>query len=42
MRRVQAEDAARRPVEPIVELVTIDQAAERSRERIAIEGARLS
>jgi integrase len=42
MRRLQAEDAARRPVEPILELVTVDQAAERLRERIAIEGARLS
>jgi integrase len=41
-RRIQAEKAARRPVEPVVEIVTVDQAAERLRERIAIEGARLS
>ena len=31
-----------KPVEPVVEIVTVDQAAERLRERIAIEGARLS
>jgi hypothetical protein len=31
-----------KPVEPVVEVVTVDQAAERLRERIAIEGARLS
>jgi len=42
MRRLQADDAARRPIEPTVEIVTVDQAAERLRERIAIEGARLS
>src|SRR4051794_21729747 len=42
MRRLQAEHAARRPIEPVVESVTVDQAAERLRERIAIEGARLS
>src|ERR1700754_3575830 len=41
-RRIQAEEATRRPVEPVVEIVTVDQAAERLRERIAIEGARLS
>ena len=41
-RRLQAEEAARRPIEPVVEIVTVDQAAERLRERIAIEGARLS
>jgi len=41
-RRIQAEEAKRRPVEPVVEIVTVDQAAERLRERIAIEGARLS
>jgi len=41
-RRIQAEEAARKPVEPTVEIVTVDQAAERLRERIAIEGARLS
>jgi len=39
MRRLQAEDAARRPIEPVVEIVTVDQAAERLRERITIEGA---
>jgi hypothetical protein len=39
MRRLQAEDAARRPSKPIV---TVDQAVECSRERITIEGARLS
>src|SRR4051794_25898872 len=42
MRRLQTEDAARRPIEPVVEIVTVDQAAERLRERITIEGARLS
>jgi hypothetical protein len=42
MRRVQAEEAARRPVEPVVEIITVDQAAERLRERITIEAARLS
>jgi integrase len=42
MRRLQAEDAARRPIEPVVEIVTVDEAAERLRERITIEGARLS
>src|SRR3954452_2926296 len=42
MRRLQAEDAARRPIEAIAEIVTVDQAAERLRERITIEGARLS
>jgi hypothetical protein len=36
---VDAEDAARRPIEPIL---TVDQAAECLRERITIEGARLS
>ena len=41
-RRIQAEEATRKPVEPVVEIVTVDQAAERLRERIAIEGARLS
>ena len=41
-RRIQAEEAARKPVEPVVEIVTVDQAADRLRERIAIEGARLS
>ena len=42
MRRLQADDAARRPIEPTVEIVTVDQAAERLRQRITIEGARLS
>jgi integrase len=42
MRRLQADDAARRPIEPTVEIVTVDRAAERLRKRIAIEGARLS
>src|SRR3954453_21072030 len=42
MRRLQTEDAARRPIEPVVEIVSVDQAAERLRERITIEGARLS
>ncbi len=37
MRRLQAEDAARRPIEPVVEIVTVDLAAERLRERITIE-----
>ena len=32
----------RKPVDPVVEIVTVDQAADRLRERIAIEGARLS
>jgi hypothetical protein len=41
-RRIQAEEAARRPVDPVVEIVTVDQAADRLRQRIAIEGARLS
>ena len=41
-RRVQAEEAARKPVDPVVEIVTVDQAADRLRERIAIEGARMS
>jgi integrase len=41
-RRVQAEEASRKPVDPVVEIVTVDQAAGRLRERIAIEGARLS
>ena len=41
-RRIQAEEASRKPVDPVVEIVTVDQAADRLRERIAIEGARLS
>ena len=41
-RRIQAEEASRKLVDPVVEIVTVDQAADRLRERIAIEGARLS
>jgi hypothetical protein len=41
-RRIQAEEASRKPVTPVVETVTVDQAADRLRERITIEGARLS
>ena len=43
-RRIQAQEAAKGPRESVVvqEIVTVDQAAERLRERIAIEGARLS
>jgi hypothetical protein len=41
VRCLQAEEASRRPVEPVVEIVTVDPAAERRRERITIEGARL-
>jgi hypothetical protein len=41
-RRVQSEAAARKPVEPVVEILTVDQVADRLRERIAIEGARKS
>ena len=37
-RRVQSEEASRKPVE----IITVDQAADRLRERMAIEGARLS
>ena len=33
---------SRKPVDPVVEIVTVDQVADRLRERIAIEGARLS
>ena len=40
-RRLQAEEASR-PVKPVAEIVTVDQAAERLRQRIEIEGARLS
>jgi integrase len=41
-RRIQAEEATRKPVDPVVEILTVDQAADRLRERVAIEGARLS
>src|SRR3954467_8704845 len=41
-RRIQSEEAARKPVEPVVEILTVDQVADRLRERIAIEGARKS
>ena len=41
-RRIQAEEAARKPVEPVVEILTLDQVADRLRQRIAIEGARKS
>jgi hypothetical protein len=41
-RRMQADEASRNPVDPVVEIVTVDQVADRLRERIAIEGARLS
>ena len=41
-RRIQSEEASRKLVDPVVEIVTVDQAADRLRERIAIEGARLS
>src|SRR5215207_8390012 len=41
-RRVQSEEAARKPVEPVVEILTVDQVVDRLRERVAIEGARKS
>jgi hypothetical protein len=41
-RRIQGEEAARKPAEPVVEILTVDQVAERLRERVAIEGARKS
>src|SRR4051812_2721051 len=41
-RRVRAEEASRKPIEPVVEILTVDQVADRLRERIAIEGARKS
>jgi hypothetical protein len=41
-RRVRAEEVARKPVERVVEILTVDQVADRLRERIAIEGARKS
>src|SRR4051812_28621093 len=41
-RRVRAEEAGHKPVEPVVEILTVDQVADRLRERIAIEGARKS
>ena len=41
-RRIRAEEAARKPVDPVVEILTVDQVAERLRERVAIEGARKS
>jgi len=34
-RRIQAEEASRRPVEPVVKILTVDQVADRLRERIA-------
>ena len=37
-RRLQSEEAARKPVEPVAEILTVDQVADRLRERIAIEG----
>jgi hypothetical protein len=37
--RIQSEEAARKPVEPVVEILTVDQVAERLRERVTIEGA---
>jgi hypothetical protein len=37
-RRVRAEATSRKPVEPVVEILTVDQVADRLRERIAIEG----
>src|SRR3954462_2773335 len=42
LRRIQSEEAARKPVEAVVEILTVDQVAERLRERVAIEGARKS
>ena len=42
MRRLQAEDAARRTTGPDVKIVTVDHAAERLRERITIERGHLS
>jgi hypothetical protein len=41
-RRIQSEKAARKPVEPVVETLTVDEVADPLRERIAIEGARKS
>src|SRR4051794_34718445 len=41
-RRVQSEEASHKPVDPAVEILTVDQVADRLRERIAIEGARKS
>src|SRR3954471_8192669 len=41
-RRVRAEEASRKPVDPVVEILTVDQVADRLRERVAIEGARKS
>ena len=41
-RRIQAEEASRKPVEPVVEILTVDQVVDLLRERIAIEGARKS
>ena len=40
-RRVRAEEAARKPVEPVVEILTVDQVADRLREWVAIEGAQV-
>ncbi len=41
-RRVQAEEAQRRPADPIAETVTVDRAADLLRDRLAIKGIRLS
>ena len=41
-RRIQSEEAARKPAEVVVEILTVDQVADRLRERVAIEGARKS
>ncbi|WP_028065793.1 tyrosine-type recombinase/integrase [Solirubrobacter soli] len=41
-RRVRADEASRKSPEVVVEILTVDQVADRLRERVAIEGARKS